>query len=76
MLTVAKETTTLPLKNGEYDDQTLAEHLKKAKEKYPNKVDGALAMTDDLPYERLIRSMDQFLKAGFSSVSILTGGPK
>lgn len=74
-LTVAKQNTNIPLKNGEFDDAGLIEQLQKVREQYPNKLDGAIAMADDLPYERLIHVMDAFLKNGFGSLSVLTGGP-
>jgi biopolymer transport protein TolR len=53
----------------------LVAQLEKAKQLYPNKNDGAIAMSDELPYERLIKGMDGFLKAGFPQISVLTGGP-
>ena len=74
-LTVGKENTNIPLVGGEFDDQELLGRLKIAKQKNPTKIDGAISMADDLPYERLIRAMDAFLKAGFSQISVLTGGP-
>lgn len=75
VLTIAKQTINIPLQNNEYDDAGLIAQLEKAKELYPNKSDAAIAMSDDLPYERLIRGMDGFLKAGFPQISVLTGGP-
>ncbi len=75
VLTVAKQTINLPLKNKEYDEAGLVAQLENAKQLYPNKVDAAIAMQDDLPYDRLIKGMDGFLKAGFPQISVLTGGP-
>jgi biopolymer transport protein ExbD len=75
VLTAAKQNMTIPMLSGQYDDAALLAQLEKIKQLYPNKLDGAIAMTDELPYERFIRGMDLFLKAGFPSVSILTGGP-
>lgn len=75
VLTAGKETISIPWVSGDFDDSGLFMHLKKMKEKYPTKLDGSIAMADELPYERLIRSMDTFLKAGFPTISILTGGP-
>lgn len=76
VLTVAKQTINLPLVNSEYDDVGLVAQLEKAKRLYPTKIDGSIAMSDDLPYERLIKGMDGYLKAGFPQISVLTGGPK
>lgn len=75
LLTMGKQAITIPLSAGQYDDPALLAQLEKAKQLYPNKIDGAIAMTDELPYERLIRGMDVYLKAGFPSISVLTGGP-
>lgn len=74
-LRVGKQVINIPLQDKEYDDAGLIAQLEKAKELYPNKTDAAIAMSDNLPYERLIRGMDGFLKAGFPAISVLTGGP-
>jgi biopolymer transport protein ExbD len=76
VLTIAKQTITLPLRDNEYDEAGLVAQLEKTKQLYPNKSDAAIAMQDDLPYERLIKGMDGFLKTGFPQISVLTGGPK
>ena len=75
ILTVGKESFQFPLQNKEYDDAGLLLKLKEAKARYPNKLDGAIAMSDELPYEQLIHAMDGYLKAGFPQISVLTGGP-
>lgn len=75
VLTVGKKSINIPLVGQEYDEAGLVAQLEKAKELYPKKQDGAIAMSDDLPYERLIHGMDAFLKVGFPKISVLTGGP-
>ena len=75
VLTIEKQVINLPVTNGEYDDVGLVAELAKAKQLFPNKVDGSIAMSDELPYERLIKGMDGFLRAGFPQISVLTGGP-
>lgn len=75
VLTVAKQVMNIPMVNGDYDETGLVAQLQRAKQQYPNKQDGAIAMSDELPYERLIRGMDAMLKAGFPTLSVLTGGP-
>lgn len=75
-LTVGNQTNHLPLIAGAYDESGLIARLERVKQLYPQKTDGAIAMIDSLPYERLIKGMDAFLAAGFSQISILTGGPK
>ena len=74
-LVVGKDATNIPFKDGDFDDDSLTNLLAKAKERYPDKGDGAIAMADELPYERLIHVMDAFLKNGFADLSVLTGGP-
>jgi biopolymer transport protein ExbD len=74
-LTLGKEVIQIPNRGEIYDDEALLAQLQRAKKLYPNKLDGALAMSDDLPYERLIRAMDLFLQTGFPRLSILTGSP-
>lgn len=75
-LNVGKQTINLPLVNNDYDDVGLVAQLEKAKQLHPEKTDAAIAMSDELPYERLVKGMDGFLKAGFPQISVLTGGPK
>lgn len=74
-LNVGKQTILIPLVNQEYDDVGLIAQLEKAKQLYPDKNDAAIAMADELPYERLVKGMDGFLKSGFPQISVLTGGP-
>lgn len=76
VLTVGRQATQLPLLNSEYDEAGLLAQLEKTKQMYPTKTDAAIAMSDELPYERLIGGMDVLLKAGFPKISVLTGGPK
>lgn len=75
-LQVGKESLKIPLASGEFDDAGLISQLERVKQLYPTKVDGAIAMQDTLSYERLIKGMDAFLSAGFTQISVLTGGPK
>jgi len=75
-LLVGREIFNIPLIMGNFDDANLVSQLERVKQLYPEKMDGALAMDENLPYERLIRGMDAFLAAGFTQISVLTGGPK
>jgi len=76
VLTLGKQVINVPLQNKEFDEAGLIAQIEKAKQLYPNKNDAAIAMQDSLPYERLIKGMDAFLKGGFPQISVLTGGPK
>jgi len=76
VLTLARDVIQIPLlKDKTYDDATLLLRLQQAKQQYPDKIDGNIAMSDELSYERLIHAMDAYLKSGFESISVLTGGP-
>jgi biopolymer transport protein ExbD len=75
-LTVGSKVTSLPVINGEFNEEGLLSLLQDIKTKYPEKIDANIAMQDDLPYERLIKGMDVLLKANFTSIAVLTGGPK
>lgn len=75
VLTVASKSMTIPFKENDFDDEMLLQQLKIAKETYPTKTDAVVAMSDELPYELLIKSMDVLLTAGFPTISVATGGP-
>ncbi len=75
VLTVGTQIISLPKVNNAYDFQGLVAQLQRVKQLYPEKVDGIVSMSDDVPYENLINTMDQFLVAGFPNISIATGGP-
>ncbi len=49
--------------------------LERVKQLYPEKVDAVVSVADVISYEQLIRAMDNCLKAGFSAISVATGGP-
>lgn len=75
MLTVGKSQIQLPQVNGEWDEAGLVAQLQRVKQLYPEKVDAVVAIEDALPYNQLIRAMDSLLGAGFSAISVATGGP-
>jgi len=74
-LYVGKEMFNIPKVMGNFDDSNLISQLERVKQLYPEKQDAALTMDEELPYERLIKGMDAFLAAGFTQISVLTGGP-
>jgi biopolymer transport protein ExbD len=76
VLTVGKQVISLPMISGQFDDAGLVAQLQRVKQLYPEKVDAILTMADVLPYEQLIKSMDNLLVSGFSAISVATGGPK
>jgi biopolymer transport protein ExbD len=76
VLTVGKDIISLPMQSGQFDDAGLVAQLQRVKQLYPEKKDVILAMSDVLPYEILIKAMDDLLNTGFSAISVATGGPK
>ena len=74
VLTVGKDRRLLPLREGEYDIESLLKSLSAFKKKNPGKEDALISMSDHLPYGELIRAMDKVLLSGFSQVSVVTGG--
>jgi biopolymer transport protein ExbD len=76
VLTVGKQVISLPLISGQFDDAGLIAQLQRVKQLYPEKADAILTMADALPYEQLIKAMDNLLVSGFSGISVATGGPK
>jgi biopolymer transport protein ExbD len=75
VLTVGTQIISLPKVADAYDNPSLIAQLQRVKQLYPEKVDGIVSMSDQIPYEQLIITMDQFLVAGFPNISIATGGP-
>ena len=75
VLTFGKMIISMPNSGTEFDDARLTAELQKAKQQYPDKQDAVLAVADELPYERMIYSMDIVLKAGFPKISLATGNP-
>ena len=75
VLTVGKQAMTIAKINNEFDDEGLMAQLQRAKELYPEKTDAIVAVSDEMPYESLIKAMDQLLKSGFPDISVSTGGP-
>lgn len=75
ILTVGKQVISLPLVSGEFDDAGLIAQLQRVKQLYPEKQDAVIAVADEMPYQQLIKAMDNVLMAGFPSISVATGGP-
>lgn len=76
VLTVGKQVISLPMVNDQFDDAGLIAQLQRVKQLYPEKVDAIVSVADVISYEQLIKAMDNCLVAGFSAISVATGGPK
>ena len=76
VLTVGKQVISIPkLNQTTYDDPGLSAQLQRVKQLYPDKSDAALAVADEIPYEAVIKAMDNMLLTGFVSITFATGGP-
>ncbi|KYG67381.1 tolR protein [Bdellovibrio bacteriovorus] len=75
VLTVGRQIISLPKLNDQFDDAGLVAQLQRVKQLYPEKVDAILTVADVIPYEQLIKAMDNCLSSGFTAVSVATGGP-
>ena len=73
VLTVGRQIISLPLIEQQFDDAGLVAQLQRVKQLYPEKVDAVLTVADVMPYEQLIKAMENILTAGFSSISVATG---
>lgn len=74
ILYVGKDTKSLPMQNGTYDNEGLLAELMGVKKVYPDKGGVKMAISDEIQYEHVVAAMDTGLKAGFSP-ELLTGGP-
>ncbi|AHI05075.1 tolR protein [Bdellovibrio bacteriovorus W] len=75
VLTVGRQIISLPMVDNQFDEEGLVAQLQRVKQLYPEKVDAVVSVADVIPYEQLIRAMDNCLSAGFSAISVATGGP-
>lgn len=75
VLTVGRQVISLPMVKDQFDEAGLVAQLQRVKQLYPEKVDAIVSVADAIPYEQLIKAMDNCLTAGFSAISVATGGP-
>lgn len=76
VLTVGKQVISLPkIDTVQYDESGLASQLQRVKQLYPEKIDAAISVSDEISYEAVIRTMDKILLSGFTNITFATGGP-
>lgn len=75
VLTVGRQVISLPKQNEAFDDAGLIAQLQRVKQLYPEKTDSVITVADVIPYEQLIKAMDNLLVTGFGSISVATGAP-
>ncbi len=75
-LVVNTQTIQIPLMaDKQFDEPTLQTNLENVRKTYPLKEDAILQVADELPYDRLIVTMDLILKTGFKTIAFATGAP-
>ncbi len=67
-LQAGREDFQYPVANSVFETSALAAQLNLIKQAHPEHNDAFIMITNDLPYEELIRAMDVILKAGFLNV--------
>ena len=75
-VTVGKQETKFARVAGEAEVPPLFAFLQDLKAKYPEKNDAIIAVAEELPYEDLVRGMDNLLNAGFPEIAVATGEAK
>jgi len=73
-LVVGQDQTPIPKRGSDYDFETLATNLKKAKDSHPDKNDVQVASEDQIVFDTLIRTMDTALTARFPDISLIDTG--
>lgn len=75
VLKVGTQTKPIPKIDADnYDVATLMNELQQVKKKYPDKPGVKIAISDEVIYDHVVKTMDAGLKAGFAP-ELLTGGP-
>lgn len=76
VLTVNTQVIPIPtLAEKQFDEPALQQRLEQVRQTYPQKEDAILQVADELPYDRLIVTMDLILKTGFKTIAFATGAP-
>lgn len=73
VINIGLEVVKIPVTSEGHDAVTLKSELEKLREGYPNKQDVVIAMEETLPYDLMIKTMDQLIQTGFVDVGIATG---
>jgi biopolymer transport protein ExbD len=74
-LIVGNDQKPLPLKAGDLDYATLAVELKAVKQAHPDQRDVQVISADDIVFDKLVRTMDATMSAGFPDLSLLDAVP-
>jgi biopolymer transport protein TolR len=74
-LIVGNDQKPLPTKAGDLDYATLALELTAVKRAHPDQNDVQVLSTDDIVFDKLVRTMDATMSAGFADLSLLDAVP-
>jgi biopolymer transport protein ExbD len=74
-LVVGNDQKPLPKKAGELDYAALASELAAVKRTHPDRTDIQVVSADDIVFDKLVRTMDATLNAGFPDLSLLDAIP-
>jgi biopolymer transport protein TolR len=74
-LVVGNDQKPLPKKAGELDYATLAAELAAVKRTHPDRTDAQVVSADDIVFDKLVRTMDATMSAGFPDLSLLDAIP-
>ena len=74
-LIVGNDQKPLPLKAGELDYATLASELAAVKQSHPDRRDVQVISADGIVFDKLVRTMDATMSAGFPDLSLLDAVP-
>jgi biopolymer transport protein TolR len=74
-LVVGNDQKPLPKKAGDFDYATLVAELTAVKRTHPDRTDAQVVSADDIVFEKLVRTMDATMSAGFPDLSLLDAIP-
>ena len=74
-LIVGNDQKPLPTKAGELDYATLAIELAAVKRSHPDQSDAQVISSDGIVFDKLVRTMDATMSAGFPDLSLLDAVP-
>jgi len=74
-LIVGNDQKPLPTKAGELDYATLATELAAVKRLHPDQRDAQVIATDGVVFDKIVRTMDATMSAGFPDLSLLDAAP-
>jgi len=74
-LVVGNDQKPLPKKAGDFDYAALAMELAAVKRTHPDRTDAQVVSADDIVFDKLVRTMDATMSAGFPDLSLLDAIP-